>query len=219
MESLLSPTGQLGGLEGRATLTSTFQSLQLPGVMKGCQGEAWEPAPGTARATTSTSQEHASVVSLDAPVYNTGAPVRSAGGPVVSPSAQVVNSGTEVVNSVTKAVSSAEPVASPDAADSSLYSRSLLESLDLSLSPAVFSPLLSVAQPGDSLLVRPLAREDFSRGFLQLLGQLTTVGEVTREAWDSRFDRMAAAGGVYMVTSRGSEQTASNPVLQSKVTS
>ena len=231
MESLLIPTGQPAGLPGRAVLTSTFQTLQLPGVMKGGQREALALAPGSAQAATSPSHvapvditgaqvvstnapvvsPSTPVVSPSAPVVSPSAPVGSASAPGASPSAQVVNSGEPVINSGEPVVNSGESVTSPDspfvspaapagASDSSLYPRSLLESVDLTLSPAIFRPQLSVAQPGESLLVRPLAREDFSRGFLQLLGQLTTVGDVSREAWDTRFDRMAAAGGVYMVT-------------------
>ena len=42
----------------------------------------------------------------------------------------------------------------------------------------VLPPGLSPASPGEGLRLRPLCMEDYDRGYLQLLGQLTTVGEV-----------------------------------------
>lgn len=62
--------------------------------------------------------------------------------------------------------------------DIDLFEPSLLLSLDLSRHPCTFQPPLSVQAPGEGLRVRPLNSGDYGRGFLQLLGQLTTVGEV-----------------------------------------
>jgi glucosamine-phosphate N-acetyltransferase len=39
-----------------------------------------------------------------------------------------------------------------------------------------------------ALVFRKLQKEDFSKGFLQLLGQLTTVGSVSREQFEAHFD-------------------------------
>ena len=40
---------------------------------------------------------------------------------------------------------------------------------------------------------------DFRLGFLQLLGQLTSVGEVSEEQWQRRFSDMRSKSGTYMV--------------------
>ncbi|XP_055609187.1 probable glucosamine 6-phosphate N-acetyltransferase [Uranotaenia lowii] len=82
----------------------------------------------------------------------------------------------------------------------SLYDRSLLLDLDFSKSPAKFSPPISAANPGESWLkVRPLQSGDFHRGFLQILSQLTSVGDVTLAQFLNRFAQMRASGD-YFVT-------------------
>ena len=86
------------------------------------------------------------------------------------------------------------------AAGEDLFDRSLLLDLDISMGPVQFNPELSVARPGDGLMVRPLNSSDFDRGFLELLGQLTTVGEVSRQMWEQRFARMREREGTYLVT-------------------
>lgn len=49
------------------------------------------------------------------------------------------------------------------------------------------------------LVVRPLQEGDYDRGFLQLLSQLTGVGEISRSQFLSQFHRMKT-GGDYFVT-------------------
>ncbi|XP_053690497.1 probable glucosamine 6-phosphate N-acetyltransferase [Sabethes cyaneus] len=81
-----------------------------------------------------------------------------------------------------------------------LYDRSLLTNLDFSRSPAKFNPPITAASPGESwLLVRPLQTGDYNRGFLQILSQLTTVGDVTLPRFLNRFAQMRASGD-YFVT-------------------
>eukprot|EP00899_Mesostigma_viride_P010988 jgi/Mesvir1/19891/Mv13172-RA.1 len=46
---------------------------------------------------------------------------------------------------------------------------------------------------------RPLQLEDFDKGFLELLSQLTTVGTITREAFNARFQQMQARGDDYQI--------------------
>lgn len=66
-----------------------------------------------------------------------------------------------------------------------LYNPEILTRLDFSRSPATFSPKISAAQPGEEWLkVRPLQRSDYDKGFLQLLGQLTSVGNVSKKQFD-----------------------------------
>lgn len=54
--------------------------------------------------------------------------------------------------------------------------------------------------PGSNgLFTRPLQREDYSKGYLSLLAQLTKVGEYNRDTYEAQFDRMKALQGVYYV--------------------
>lgn len=82
--------------------------------------------------------------------------------------------------------------------DLQIFDRSLLASLDLSEFSCVCStdPCSS-----DSLYLRPLARSDFDKGFVQLLSQLTSVGEISRDGFSNRFDEMrgSSGGGYYVV--------------------
>jgi glucosamine-phosphate N-acetyltransferase len=67
-----------------------------------------------------------------------------------------------------------------------------LFSLDL------ISPTVSAALPEDYIL-RPLERSDYSRGFLDVLRVLTTVGDITPESWNTRYDWMEKRSGEYFV--------------------
>ncbi|CAH0400432.1 unnamed protein product [Chilo suppressalis] len=80
-----------------------------------------------------------------------------------------------------------------------LYPPHLLQNLDFNKSPAIFKPKISAVQPGeDWMVVRPLQKSDYDKGFLQLLGQLTNVGNVTRKQFDDRFNQMKQSGGYYV---------------------
>ena len=94
-----------------------------------------------------------------------------------------------------------------------LFDRQLLKGLDLSICPTTFNPPISIEAPGEGLLIRPLSLADFHRGFLSLLGQLTTVGEVAEEQWQQRFNRMLSMQGTYLVTVI--EETTSRQVVGS----
>jgi glucosamine-phosphate N-acetyltransferase len=51
-------------------------------------------------------------------------------------------------------------------------------------------PDLSQQLLARNLLARPLRLDDFHSGYLELLSQLTHVGQVTRDEFESRFDQM-----------------------------
>ena len=54
--------------------------------------------------------------------------------------------------------------------------------------------------PGSNgLVTRPLEREDYSKGYLSLLSQLTKVGEYDRDTYNAQFDRMKALPEMYYV--------------------
>jgi len=80
-----------------------------------------------------------------------------------------------------------------------LYSPELLE-VDLDTSSAKFNPKLTIANPGEGLKIRPLSRQDYDRGFLQLLAELTTVGDISIDAWNARFDELKASANTYLIT-------------------
>jgi len=52
---------------------------------------------------------------------------------------------------------------------------------------------------GDNLFLRPLKRDDFSRGYMKLLSQLTETGNVTQEDFERRFDQMRATPNTYFI--------------------
>jgi len=81
-----------------------------------------------------------------------------------------------------------------------LFDPQLLKGLDLSMCPTTFNPPISINDPGEGLMMRPLSLGDFHRGFLPLLSQLTTVGEVAEEQWQKRFNRMLSMQDTYLVT-------------------
>lgn len=63
-----------------------------------------------------------------------------------------------------------------------MYDPSLLAKLDFSRSITKFNPPITAINTGEPWLkVRPLKVGDYDRGFLQLLSQLTNVGNITRD--------------------------------------
>ena len=83
--------------------------------------------------------------------------------------------------------------------DTPLFPTSLLDDLDITGSGVKFDPVLSVSSPGEGLLVRSLSLEDYDRGFLELLGQLTSVDEISRDQWEQRWREMKECSGTYYV--------------------
>ena len=61
------------------------------------------------------------------------------------------------------------------------------------LSPAVAEAL----PPGYKL--RSLRRSDYDKGFLDCLRVLTTVGDITQEAFDERYEWMSQQNGTYFI--------------------
>ncbi|XP_053985986.1 probable glucosamine 6-phosphate N-acetyltransferase [Hylaeus anthracinus] len=69
--------------------------------------------------------------------------------------------------------------------ETELFNASILERLSLSQI--------------EGLLIRPLKSDDYDRGFLQLLSQLTEVGNVSKEQFLSRFHMMKSTGSYYII--------------------
>ncbi|KIW09245.1 uncharacterized protein PV09_00169 [Verruconis gallopava] len=62
----------------------------------------------------------------------------------------------------------------------------------------LISPTVSAALP-QGYIIRPLQRGDYARGFLDVLRVLTTVGDISLEAWNKRYDWMEQRSGEYFV--------------------
>lgn len=80
-----------------------------------------------------------------------------------------------------------------------LYDALLLQKLDFDSLAGMFSPFITATEPGESwLVVRPLEIEDYDKGFVQLLSQLTAVGNINRIQFEHQFAAMKAAGQYYI---------------------
>ncbi|ROT79983.1 glucosamine-6-phosphate acetyltransferase [Penaeus vannamei] len=75
------------------------------------------------------------------------------------------------------------PSVGPEDAEAPLYDPGLLAKLDWSKVTHMKGGVTNHA-PGTGLRVRPLCKADYDRGFLQLLSQLTKVGDISREKFN-----------------------------------
>ncbi|KFY86731.1 hypothetical protein V500_07434 [Pseudogymnoascus sp. VKM F-4518 (FW-2643)] len=57
----------------------------------------------------------------------------------------------------------------------------------------LISPTIAASLP-ESYTIRALEKSDFARGFLDCLRVLTTVGDITEEQWNERYDWMDTQG-------------------------
>lgn len=62
----------------------------------------------------------------------------------------------------------------------------------------LISPDVAAALP-KGYVCRPMRKSDFKAGFLDCLRVLTTVGDITEEQFNERWDWMAAQNGSYYV--------------------
>jgi glucosamine-phosphate N-acetyltransferase len=64
----------------------------------------------------------------------------------------------------------------------------------------LISPEIAAILP-ESYTIRPMRKSDYARGFLDCLRVLTTVGDITEEAWNERYDWMntQGKGGYYLL--------------------
>lgn len=63
-------------------------------------------------------------------------------------------------------------------------------------SPSLISPDVLGVLPSD-YTIRPVRRSDYRRGYLDVLRVLTTVGDISEEQWNQRYDWMAARNDEY----------------------
>lgn len=65
-------------------------------------------------------------------------------------------------------------------------------------SPSLISPDVTSALP-EKYTMRPLQRSDYKAGVLDVLKVLTTVGDISEQAWTERYDWMAQRGDEYYI--------------------
>lgn len=65
-------------------------------------------------------------------------------------------------------------------------------------SPSLISADVTSALP-EKYTMRPLQRSDYKAGVLDVLRVLTTVGEISEQAWIERYDWMARRGDEYYI--------------------
>lgn len=65
-------------------------------------------------------------------------------------------------------------------------------------SSTFISPSVAAELP-ENYTIRPLRRSDYHNGFLDVLRVLTTVGEITEEMWDERYNWMSKRNDEYFL--------------------
>ena len=63
----------------------------------------------------------------------------------------------------------------------------------------LFSSSLLPHNDNPKIKIRPLSINDYFNGYLNLLSQLTTVGKVTQEEFESQFRKMIQAKGYFII--------------------
>uniref|UniRef100_A0A7S3G727 Glucosamine 6-phosphate N-acetyltransferase n=1 Tax=Palpitomonas bilix TaxID=652834 RepID=A0A7S3G727_9EUKA len=59
--------------------------------------------------------------------------------------------------------------------------------------------MASDAPSGDSIVLRSLEAGDYEKGFLSILAQLTTVGDISKEKFNEQFERINASKDYHVV--------------------
>ena len=97
------------------------------------------------------------------------------------------------------------PLASYSSSDSNVLFNDgpIKKNIDFSQSRLLAPHGLSYSNPGTKngrkLLIRPLERTDYSKGYLHLLSQLTAVGDYDKEVFESQFDIMKKMVGCHYI--------------------
>ncbi|PRD23687.1 UNVERIFIED_CONTAM: glucosamine 6-phosphate N-acetyltransferase [Trichonephila clavipes] len=77
--------------------------------------------------------------------------------------------------------------------DEYLYPADILSKLDMKNCYVHFDPPISISNPGENLILRPLS-------YLNLLAQLTRVGDVSEEKFRETFQEMKSCKNRYFIT-------------------
>jgi len=82
-----------------------------------------------------------------------------------------------------------------------LFDPEMINKIDLSRAKCKFNPAISsTSKPSEGFIVRPLSSKDYERGFLDILGQLTSVGPITKQHFMKNFDEMKKSSDTYYIT-------------------
>ncbi|KAG5881202.1 hypothetical protein JTB14_034981 [Gonioctena quinquepunctata] len=94
-----------------------------------------------------------------------------------------------------------------------LYDSEQLKNLDWpSVSHCLTSPITN-EDPGEPwLLFRPLNISDYEKGYLEILSQLTAVGNITKQQFERQFRNMQGSSGYYVTVI---EDTRNNTLIGS----
>jgi glucosamine-phosphate N-acetyltransferase len=89
---------------------------------------------------------------------------------------------------VTPSITTTAPTASASEPEPALFADDLI------------SPTIAATLP-PTYVLRPLRKSDYAIGFLDVLRVLTTVGDITEEEWNGRYDWMntQGKGGYYIM--------------------
>lgn len=80
-----------------------------------------------------------------------------------------------------------------------LFDPLLLTQIDWDSKKANFKNNVSIHNPGDDLVVRPLKISDYENGYMQLLSELTVIGDVDKETFTKRFNKMKECKNTYYI--------------------
>lgn len=80
-----------------------------------------------------------------------------------------------------------------------LFDNAILRGLDWSKAQCTYTPAISLAEPGDGYKVRSLELADYDKGYLDLLTNLTLVGDLTKEGFEQQFTKMQTSEMYYIV--------------------
>lgn len=124
---------------------------------------------------------HASSDLKTTPTITMTAPIDSE--PAVNGDVPTTNGTTEVL-----AERTTDPTAEPPTAVEGMFGLELV------------SPTIAASLP-PTYTIRALRKSDYSIGFLDVLRVLTTVGDITEEEWNGRYDWMTTQGkgGYYLL--------------------
>ncbi|XP_055880184.1 glucosamine 6-phosphate N-acetyltransferase-like [Biomphalaria glabrata] len=80
-----------------------------------------------------------------------------------------------------------------------LFSPEVLTNLDSSDFRGDYKNGISPLKPGPDLCARPLSSGDYDKGYLDLLTELTIVGDISRDTFLNQFYKMKACGDNYYI--------------------
>ena len=83
--------------------------------------------------------------------------------------------------------------------DSYLFDPDILTSINFCNLKSDLPPHITPSSPGDGLVLRPLSVTDFHKGYMDLLSQLTKVGEVSEETYEHQFRGMKESNSAYYI--------------------